>query len=205
MSKSPMSKRAREEAGMPSRPLSAYNLYFRDQRKLILEERAHGEGSTNEGGEPLFSSMAKTIAKRWKSISKEESAKYMAAADADSQRYRQEMHQFERSNAQRRAEPGLKELQTVSAGSATAAATNAQTMTAILQDPAYQVYMSKVEAELAFMTYEDALQFALSPPPPEPDSTWGLLALIKRHQVVGALLRQQEMLHQQRLFQASYQ
>lgn len=73
----------------PKRPLSAYNLFFRDQKELLTAEQKKKGGPSD-----LFESMAKTIGKRWQAISPEEYEAYTAQADADSARYREEMELY---------------------------------------------------------------------------------------------------------------
>lgn len=75
------------------------SLYFKAQRALLLEERKAqqaqaGRSSQADSGETLFSSMAKTIAARWKRISKEEMKYYSALAEKDTQRYNEEMRLY---------------------------------------------------------------------------------------------------------------
>ena len=65
----------------PKRALTAYNLFFKDQRQEILE---HGKA----GG---FAMLAQTIAKRWKAISKDQYEEYAIKARADKSRYEKEM------------------------------------------------------------------------------------------------------------------
>lgn len=65
------------------------SLFFRDQKTLLLEERRNSDAPSD-----LFENMAKIIAKRWKSISKEDHVRYTQEADLDSARYRREMDEF---------------------------------------------------------------------------------------------------------------
>jgi len=64
----------------PKRPLSAYNLYFRDQRRSLLSEIT---GSGKVG----FEDMAKMISAKWRSIDEETKAKYQAIADKEKARF----------------------------------------------------------------------------------------------------------------------
>ena len=73
----------------PRRPLSAYNLFFKDERKQILESENTCRST------PGFESVAKTIGGRWKLISDERRAHYKALADADLQRYVNEVKVYE--------------------------------------------------------------------------------------------------------------
>lgn len=78
--------------GMPRRPLSAYNVFFREQRDLVLQEsktRAVSEKSS------LFSGMAKVVADRWSRLSSSDAAKYRQAAKLDAERYQREMAEYQ--------------------------------------------------------------------------------------------------------------
>lgn len=86
---------------LPRRPLSAYNLFFRDQRAKILEERAERKQKAKAEGreldEPgLFETLAKTIAERWKEIHPDDLKRYADDAKADSDRYQAEMKEYNR-------------------------------------------------------------------------------------------------------------
>ena len=66
-------KRAKKPLGKPRRPLSAYNLFFRNERKkILLEQGVTEEGGSNGGreGRPRvgFANLANIVSKRWKSI-----------------------------------------------------------------------------------------------------------------------------------------
>jgi hypothetical protein len=92
----------------PKRPLTAYNLYFKEERGNLLAERAHqaddgAEDSphTSEGtkrkrrktphGKIGFEEMAKTIAKRWKGIDSERLARYQEQAGELKRQYKEEV------------------------------------------------------------------------------------------------------------------
>lgn len=68
-------------ATKPKRPLTAYNIFFKDQRQLILSQG-------DSGG---FAALARTIAARWKEITTQEYEAYCQRAAADKIRYVQEM------------------------------------------------------------------------------------------------------------------
>lgn len=53
----------RKPPDKPKRPLSAYNLFFADVRRKLLEQR-RGNGAPTHG--IGFSNLAKTVAKQWK-------------------------------------------------------------------------------------------------------------------------------------------
>lgn len=84
--------RAKKQADLPRRPLSAYNLFFRDCKELLVEQRKR-EG---QDGRELFRTMAKTIAERWKRVSDVDRKRYTRAAEADARRYKSEMESYYR-------------------------------------------------------------------------------------------------------------
>jgi hypothetical protein len=120
--KRPYHYRTKKPRDMPKRPLSAYNYFFRTERGKIIADQAEkeadgttGTGTTpeaapeaqarEEGGEKkkasLFSTMGKTIAKRWKEIDPEELKEYKALAEEDSKRYRYEMDEYHMGRAKK--------------------------------------------------------------------------------------------------------
>uniref|UniRef100_A0A7S3LF74 HMG box domain-containing protein n=1 Tax=Amphora coffeiformis TaxID=265554 RepID=A0A7S3LF74_9STRA len=89
-------RQSKKPRDMPTRPLSAYNFFFREQRAKILEERE--EEATRTGQAPdksdLFAILGKTIAARWKAQDEDQRAKYKKMAQDDMKRYRVEMDQY---------------------------------------------------------------------------------------------------------------
>lgn len=77
---------------MPRRALTAYNIYFQEQRRVILRQREE-KGSKNR---TKFSqgTMARMISERWKKIKPEELARCKERAEADQQRYFKEMVEY---------------------------------------------------------------------------------------------------------------
>lgn len=101
----PAKYRQRKPTDMPRRPLSAYNLFFKDERAKILEAKKDAsavasppptEGEEDKKKSSLFETMAKTIAKRWKEIGKDELEHYTALAKEETARYRKEMEIYNR-------------------------------------------------------------------------------------------------------------
>jgi len=85
---------------MPRRPLSAYNLFFKEERSKVLAEReASLLARQNEPAElpdtELFATLGKTIAARWKILSSPERERFKALAAEDMKRYRLEMHAYQ--------------------------------------------------------------------------------------------------------------
>jgi hypothetical protein len=99
--------RAKKPKDMPRRPLSGYNIFFKEERARMLAESSgkrgpgetEGEGEAKDGNEIApakgvkigFEVMAKTVGKRWKELPEEELARYKAMAKLDMERYRREM------------------------------------------------------------------------------------------------------------------
>jgi hypothetical protein len=103
-------KKNKNQRNRPSRPLSAYNLFFKDERKQILSEttkcdkdavddessdNADGSNSTPSKGIG-FENLAKTIGRRWKKITPERLEHYKALAKKDQDRYAVDMKAHEK-------------------------------------------------------------------------------------------------------------
>lgn len=87
---------------MPRRPLSAYNIFFREQREVILAERNEakdkGDGVVSSPGD-LFSQLGKTVAKRWKELTPTRRKRLEELAKEEMVRYRSEMAEYNRKRA----------------------------------------------------------------------------------------------------------
>lgn len=110
MKRKPLTKakkaRSKKPKDMPQRPLSAYNIFFKQERAKMIDElhkqennplvvvskmedtESNSESSTKRIG---FEEMAKAIGKRWKSLPQSEAEQYKVLANADMERYRKEM------------------------------------------------------------------------------------------------------------------
>lgn len=77
----------------PKRPLSSYNLFFKDERGKILRETPERPGGKprRSHGKIGFADLARSIAANWKAIEPESRAHFDALAAKDKERYRTEM------------------------------------------------------------------------------------------------------------------
>jgi len=104
-------KRRKKPNGMPKRPLSAYNLFFRAERaKILIGETMEKDDSKENGrrrrpphGIIGFSDLGKCIGARWKNLSFGEKKKLKRMADEESERYKKEMKEYkEREKKQKK-------------------------------------------------------------------------------------------------------
>lgn len=75
---------------MPKRPLSAYNIFFADERQRLL--RSGDLGNANTVG---FAGLARTVASRWKNVDAETKKKYQTKSEEERQRYLREVKHWE--------------------------------------------------------------------------------------------------------------
>ena len=86
------SRRQKKPKGMPKRPLSAYNLFFRSQRaKIITETEMASQGTTKK---VTFEQLGKLIGKKWRELGLIDREMYSEAAESESNRYRKEMKAY---------------------------------------------------------------------------------------------------------------
>jgi HMG-box domain len=123
-------QRAKKPKDMPRRPLSAYNIFFREERGRLLSQLKQSSKrlKSGEGGESKigFEDLAKTIAKRWKELTEAEMERYKSLAGEDTERYRNEMEEYQaamvrRSRIEREASELERERQSVARMSASPA------------------------------------------------------------------------------------
>jgi hypothetical protein len=83
-----MLKRKKKSKGVPTRPLSAYNLFFQSERTKI-------QASAKEAGEKIgFEGLGKIIGKKWQELENAARKIHEKMAEKDSMRYRKEMDAY---------------------------------------------------------------------------------------------------------------
>ena len=87
-------KRRNKPKDYPKRPLSAYNVFFKETREQILASKEKKEGEKRDH-KLDFQTMAKEIATRWKALDKEERGRVEKLAKKDMFRYRDEVKIYE--------------------------------------------------------------------------------------------------------------
>lgn len=104
-SESVEAKQRRYDDGKPKRPLSAYNLYFQEERKKLLDSHAKGEAQMDfvvpegrEHSEALFQAVSRTVANRWKAMSDEQKTPYYERAKVEMGKYRKHMAEYKQKN-----------------------------------------------------------------------------------------------------------
>ena len=103
----------RKDKNKPKRPLSAYNYFFKEERKRMLAILRGEKGAVNDPksknyvpeetlkilldkkGHVVFPEMAKVVASHWKNVGDEEGARLRALAKEDLDRYNKEMQKYQ--------------------------------------------------------------------------------------------------------------
>ena len=84
-------------ADRPKRPLSAYNMFFRDQRKILLKSlplNRRKEDIRRGHGKISFQDLAKVIGAKWRDVDPEEKSRYEKIAEEGRNKYRERMKEW---------------------------------------------------------------------------------------------------------------
>lgn len=84
-------KRRNKPKDFPKRPLSSYNVFFKETREEILAKNKEGNGDEKVD----FQTMAKEIAARWRNLEKKGRDRVERLAQKDMLRYRDEVKSYE--------------------------------------------------------------------------------------------------------------
>ena len=96
-------KKKQQNKDKPRRALSAYNIFFKEERNRILADIPDSEAKVRVGGRKRkktphgkigFEKLAQLIGQRWRELSDAESAIYREKAAADAIRYKEEMKAY---------------------------------------------------------------------------------------------------------------
>lgn len=103
-------KKRKKNRGAPKRPLSAYNIFFKQERQRMLQSlpRMDNDPTSNSPskssrrrkgrdrphGKISFENLAKTIGSRWRELGSTERKKFEILAAKDTERYAEEMKVF---------------------------------------------------------------------------------------------------------------
>jgi len=104
-------RRKHKPKDFPKRPLSAYNIFFKETRAVMLREQEELVGKDNVD----FQLMVKEIAKKWKALSSTDRKRVEKLAKEDLKRYKDEVRTYEeemvKRNRREREETALKKQQ----------------------------------------------------------------------------------------------
>jgi HMG (high mobility group) box len=101
----------KKRKGMPKRPLSAYNIYFRTERRRLVTEqqkqqqqqtKGRNRNGTSTKGKISFEELGKRIGKSWQLLNAEEKQPFVRLSSIDVTRYRNEMSEMDRLKEQKR-------------------------------------------------------------------------------------------------------
>eukprot|EP00977_Amphora_coffeiformis_P020303 scaffold8050_cov180-Amphora_coffeaeformis.AAC.10 len=81
----------------PKRPLSAYNMFFRDQREILLKSlpiSRRQEDIRRGHGKISFQDLAKVVGAKWRDVDPEEKSTYEKIAEEGRKKYRERMKEW---------------------------------------------------------------------------------------------------------------
>merc|ERR1712226_1266546 len=93
----------------PRRPLSAYNFFFKEERQNILKQTANVPGKMKPArshGKIGFASLARTVAKKWKTIDPSERKRFEQLAAKEKQRFIKEKQAWKKLKAKESKKKG---------------------------------------------------------------------------------------------------
>lgn len=107
--KSPVSTSPSKADDKPRRPLTSYNIFFKEQRRMILSEMpTRPEGKPRRShGKIGFAELARLIASRWKAVDKDTRKYFDDLAAKDKVRYQNEMAVWKKKEKQREQQQRL--------------------------------------------------------------------------------------------------
>uniref|UniRef100_A0A7S2YNY4 HMG box domain-containing protein n=1 Tax=Entomoneis paludosa TaxID=265537 RepID=A0A7S2YNY4_9STRA len=96
--------RRRQPKDKPKRPLSAYNIFFKEERARLLEKTASKTDEQKKemltaNGKIAFQSLAKIIGGKWQDMKPEDVEYYKEKAGKDMIRYKKEMEAYKKKEA----------------------------------------------------------------------------------------------------------
>lgn len=89
-------KRWKKPKGMPKRPLSAYNLFFAHERKILIEERSKAPKTVQGTGKGKmgFGGLARNISSKWNKLTPEQKVPFQKLAAVEQKRYKKELQMW---------------------------------------------------------------------------------------------------------------
>jgi hypothetical protein len=91
--------RQKQPKDKPKRPLSAYNIFFKEERVQLLATASGGKAPRTINGKIGFENLAKLIGGKWQGLKPSEVEYYKEKAGVDMQRYKEEMEAYKRKLA----------------------------------------------------------------------------------------------------------
>lgn len=86
-------KKWKKPKDKPKRPLSAYNLFFRDERERLIVSQGCKDGKPKNVG---FAALAKHIGGKWKDLDDDSKKRYTVPAEIEQVRYKVELEAWKR-------------------------------------------------------------------------------------------------------------
>jgi hypothetical protein len=92
-------RRKKKPNGMPKRPLSAYNCYFKEERARLMEKGQEADGpNILPSGKIGFEELGKIIGKNWRNLPESEKQRFHDRALKDNERYHTEMEAWRKKH-----------------------------------------------------------------------------------------------------------